>query len=642
MLQIAKKNYISITITIVAVAMAIFHLLTIRYYLLPTTQLLNIHLLLGGTIVLLRKVEDKEASLKLIIPLLLIFMGSLLYIHFSYFDLIGRVGRPLQNDLLIGAVIIITVLIITKMKYGWSIPIVAITFILYTLYGNYMPDILYHSGFSYARVIASLTINLQGIYGSAIRASAELIVMFLVFVAIYDRFGGGDFFFRFAMTFARSLRSGPAQVAVISSGLMGMINGTATANVASTGSITIPLMKKTGYSANFAGAIESAASTGGQIMPPIMGAAAFLMASILGVRYFEIMIAGIIPAIIYFIIVGWQVHLRACSLDLKMFGDDQKVEKPLFVLKQEGYMFLPVVVIVLVMMLGYSAQMAALYAIISIVAIGAIKEIYYAKSRDIHMLKSFAIKLFGGLKDGAVNTAGIAVVTATLGIVIELATLTGLGFRITDALTQLAAHSLFLSVGIGAVICLIFGMGLPTIGAYIVVATLVAPAITALGIPPITSHFLVFYYAIIANITPPVGIAALVATGISGGDFFKTGFYALRLSVSALIIPILAVYNPALLLAGEGIDQFIYPLVTLVALLSFGTLIENYLFIKTIIFEKIIITAGIVILIMAIVNSNISFVIIGLGTIAVFCILQYKRSKRSEQYEGQVSGESLH
>jgi TRAP transporter 4TM/12TM fusion protein len=408
--------------------------------------------------------------------------------------------------------------------------------------------------------------------------SASFVFLFILFGAVLNKTGMGKFFIDVAMALAGHTTGGPAKVAVIASGFMGSINGSSVANTVTTGSFTIPLMKSIGYRKDFAGAVEAAASTGGQILPPVMGAAAFVMAEFLGIPYIKIAYAAAIPAVIYFIAVGTMVHLEACKYGLKGLPKEQlpKLGK---VLKERGHLVIPIIGLVYLLVRGYTPLFSAFWAIVMCLAISMVK----AETR-------LNFKTLGeAFEDGAKMALGVAAACACAGMVVGAVTLTGLGLKIANGLVMLGQGNLMLTLFFTMIASILLGMGLPTTAKYIILSIMAAPALVDLGVQPLAAHLFILYFGVIADLTPPVAVAAYAGAGISGGNSMKTGFIAVRLAVAGFMIPFLFALDPGLLFINSTIGHTLLLIITALAgVLALGAAAGGYLFDHTKIYERVI------------------------------------------------------
>ena len=459
------------------------------------------------------------------------------YLVIQYRELITRAGTVSPVDTVVGGLGILLVIEATRRVVGLPMVTVVLAFIAYAFLGPYMPGVLAHRGLTPEQLIGHLYFTTEGIFGIPLGVSSTFIFLFILFGAYLESTGLGKFFIDLANAVAGWASGGPAKVAVLSSGLMGTVSGSSVANVVGTGSLTIPMMKKLGYNANFAGAVEAAASTGGQLMPPVMGAAAFLMAEFVGVPYIDVVKAAAIPALLYFTGVWLGVHFEAKRKKLKGIPRAE-LPNPLTLLKERGHLAIPLVVIVYLLVAGYTPMRAALVAIFL--------SIFCAMLRKSTRMKP--IEIVYGLERGAKGVLGVLVACASAGIIIGVVTKTGVGLRLASGLIDLAGGMLLPAMFFTMITAIVLGMGVPTTANYVITSTIAAPALEQMGVPVLAAHMFVFYFGIIADVTPPVALAAYAGAGISGGNALKTGVHASKLAIAAFIIPYVFVLSPVLLM----------------------------------------------------------------------------------------------
>ena len=459
------------------------------------------------------------------------------YLVIQYRELITRAGTVSPVDTVVGGLGILFVIEATRRVVGLPMVTVVLAFIAYAFLGPYMPGVLAHRGLTPEQLIGHLYFTTEGIFGIPLGVSSTFIFLFILFGAYLESTGLGKFFIDLANAVAGWASGGPAKVAVLSSGLMGTVSGSSVANVVGTGSLTIPMMKKLGYNANFAGAVEAAASTGGQLMPPVMGAAAFLMAEFVGVPYIDVVKAAAIPALLYFTGVWLGVHFEAKRKKLKGIPRAE-LPNPLTLLKERGHLAIPLIVIVYLLVSGYTPMRAALVAIFL--------SILCAMLRKSTRMKP--IEIVYGLERGAKGVLGVLVACASAGIIIGVVTKTGVGLRLASGLIDLAGGMLLPAMFFTMITAIVLGMGVPTTANYVITSTIAAPALEQMGVPVLAAHMFVFYFGIIADVTPPVALAAYAGAGISGGNALKTGVHASKLAIAAFIIPYVFVLSPVLLM----------------------------------------------------------------------------------------------
>ena len=545
-----------------------------------------------------------------------------IYVFLRYVAFISTGFKPSMLDLVMGTLLVILVLEATRRISGAALPILCIIFLLYGMFGRYVPGLFRHRGYTWAAIIKYLTTDIYGIYGSSIKVSATYIVMFIIFGEVMNKCGMGRLFNDLASAVAGGTKGGPAKVGVIASGLLGMINGAAVAVVVTTGSFTIPLMKKNKYSDEFAGAVVATASVGGQLMPPIMGAAAFVMAETLGVKYAVIVTAAIIPAIVYYSGILFQVQLRA-NKD-KMYGlPKDQLPKIGTVLRERGHLIIPIAFLVIMMFAsGWTVLKIAFWSIITI-AVAELRPISRMSLKDIY--DAFA--------QAAKSTVSVAISCACVGIIVGVCSQTGFALNIASAIISIGrnafptipALSLFLTLLFTMVTCMILGMGLPSIPSYLITATIAAPALIQLGVPDLAAHMFCFYFAMFANLTPPVALASFAAAGISGGSPMKTGWVSVKLAIAGFIVPYMFVYNQGLLLYGVNFFSGAWILFTSiigVALISVAA--EGFLYARVPIPVRMVSAATAILLI----SSEPISDVVGLALFAAIVLFQRVRGKR--------------
>ena len=483
---------------------------------------------------------------------------------FALREQVMRQGNPAQIDIVFGTILIVVLLEAVRRTLGIVVPIIIILFTCFAVFGKYMPlQILKHPGISWAQYINNMYFPAEGIFGITLWIVSTVVFHFVLFGVIAQRMGLGQFFVDIAAVMAGRYTGGLAKVSVVSSAFFGTISGSSIANTVSTGSLTIPNMKRMGYPGHFAGGVEAASSAGGQITPPIMGAAAFVMAEFLEVPYTTVVLAAIVPAAMHYLGVISIVHFEAKRLGLKGMPEEE-IPKLLNVLKRGWPTAVPLVVLIYVLFSGYSPHMAAFWGITTALTIGFINPMHRITIRDVCEASVMGVKY----------ALAVGAVCAAIGIVVGVVNSTGLGFRlgfmVTNSAQTLAENlhpliswfpladftipdlTLFVSLVLIAVTCILMGAGLPTTALYIMLATVAQPALGTLGVPPLASHLFVLYYGVISEITPPVCASAYAAAGIAGANPFRTGISAFSLGIAKLMVPMVFVYSPAMLIVIEG------------------------------------------------------------------------------------------
>ncbi|MFU2133346.1 TRAP transporter permease [Gallibacterium anatis] len=619
-------------ITIVAVAYSLFHLY-ITFYPMPTLLQRALHVGIGALLIFLVYPAAKKYSKRGIMwfdwilgILALITAGYLCYEYDALMTTRG--GIPNENDIIFAIITTLIVIEAARRLTGYILIIFSLLFLLYPFISSmdFMPDRLLTRYYDIGDIFGQLYLKTEGLYSSAIGASVSFIFLFILFGAFLAKSGMGKLFNDLALALAGSRQGGPAKVAVISSGFMGSINGAAVANVVSTGAFTIPLMKKIGYHPNFAGAVEASASVGGQILPPIMGASAFIMAETTGVKYSTIALAALLPALLYYISVIAQVHFRAGKRNLKGLSKDQLPQLKL-VMKERGHMFIPIIALVAFLIESVPVGYAASYTILITIVVSWLRKETRMGLKEI----------IEALEDGAKQSLPVMAACAVVGIIIGVVNLTSFGTVMTSYIVTFGAGSLLLTLILTMLASIVLGMGLPSIPAYIITATMAAPALADFNIPLLVSHMFVFYFGIFANITPPVALASFAGAGIAGGDPMRTGWQSLKLALAGFIIPFIFVYNPNMLMidinnAVITANSFPLPAVTeiisvcvtsILGVIGLSAAIEGYFKHSINNIFRIILAVGSVLLISPEFISDI----IGITILAIMLIINLKQAK---------------
>jgi len=514
-------------------------------------------------------------------------------------DLAFRVGNPTTTDVVLGGILIFVLLEATRRSVGWPLPVIALIFMGYAIWGPSMPGILIHPGATFPQLVDHLYLTTQGIYGIALGVVATYVFHFVLFGVFATRIGLGQLFLDCAAWVAGRFAGGPAKVSIFGSALFGMISGSSVANTVTVGSLTIPAMIRLGYKPHFAAAVEATASTGGQITPPIMGAAAFLMIEFLGLPYTTIILAAIVPAFMHFFGVLMQVHFEAKRTGLRGLRPDEMPDlKAAF--RRDWPTVIPLIALIGILVAGYTPYMAAFWGITLCILVGLLNP---GNRMSIG-------QIVGDLRDGAKYALAVGAAAATVGIVVGVVTLTGVGFKISFIVTSTAADmatwvGAFLPAGWTApqtltllftlimtgIVCILMGCGIPTTANYIIMATIAAPTLGLLGVAPIVAHFFVFYYGVLADITPPVALAAYAAAGMAGADPFKTGNTAFRLGLGKVLVPFVFVFSPSLLLVAPGFtwpDFIIAFAGCLIGITCLGAALSGYLLAATRTWERLL------------------------------------------------------
>ncbi len=605
-------------ISALAIIFSLFQLYTAIFGVLPAQLQRSIHLTFAFVLAyLLYPTHKKMAKNKLHwIDITLACVAGLvgLYITFNYHGLLMRAGDQTPLDIFVAVLAILFVLEAARRVVGLPIVIIAGTFLLYAKFGAFLPGFLNHRGYSIERIASHMYFTTEGILGTPLAVSSTFIFLFILFGAFLEKTGIGKFFIDLANAIAGKAVGGPAKVAVLSSALTGTISGSSVANTVGTGSFTIPLMKSLGYKPEFAGAVEAASSTGGQIMPPIMGAAAFLMAEFIGMPYSGIAKAAIIPALLYFTGIWIMVDLEARKTGMKGL-EASRLPKLRKVLGERWFLLLPIFVIVYMLMSGTTPIKAALYGILSSVIVGMIRKETRMNLRT----------LLEALEMGAKSALGVAIACACAGIIVGTVTLTGLGLKMGNGLVDLAGGQLIPTLVLTMISSLILGMGAPTTANYIITSTIAAPALLKLGVNVLTAHMFVFYFGIIADITPPVALAAFAGSAIAKSDPIKTGFNASKLAIAAFLIPYMFVINPQLLLINTtGLEIVQITITSLIGMFGIGIAMEGYMLGKVNAILRIIFLLGG----LALIDPGVYTDIIGIAIIVLGIAYQWYKYRR--------------
>lgn len=608
---------------------------------------------------------------------------SSLYVPYIFEDLAFRVGNPLTIDWVMGTLAILVLLEATRRAIGPPLPIIAAVLMIYAMLGPSLPSILAHPGNSWKAVVNHLYLTSQGIYGIALGVVATYVFHYVLFGVLATRVGLGKLFIDLATALAGRFSGGPAKVTIFASGLFGMISGSSIANTVTVGSLTIPMMIRTGYPRHFAGAVEATAATGGQITPPIMGAAAFLMVEFLNLPYQTIILAAIIPAFMHFFGIFCQVHFEAKKLGLKGVPREE-LPKAWEILKRDWPALVPLLVLLVVLLSGYTPYLAAFWGITAcmvvgltnrnaVVAVGLLAGVVVAVAtgaivewRGLAILFSLCVaaSFWWFLKDkatiaraidivdafvlGAKYAIGVGAAAACVGIIVGVVTLTGVGFKLSDivvgaaqsgasavmafapaGLFTLANVTLLLTLLMTGVVCILLGCGIPTTACYIIMVTIAQPALGKLGVEPIVSHFFVFYYGLLADVTPPVALAAYAGASMAGAEPFKTGNTAFRLAMAKVLVPFVFVFSPSMLLVTKGFTWFDFWFTTLgciIGIVLLAAALTGFLFSRLAKWEQILLTIASILVI----TPNWTMTIIGFA-LAVPVVLRQFASRSAGQ-----------
>lgn len=601
-------------VTIIAISMSLFHLYTAYFGVFESIMQRSIHLAFALLIAFaiyrpFKRFKDSTIPWYDYIAMLLVVV-SYSYFIFNAQEISSRMSyvTPITNwEMAVGIIASLLLLEATRRVIGNALTIIVVIFLAYGAWGHHLTGVLSHREFTLMWLIDHLFYTTSGIFGTPLGVSATFIFLFILFGKFLEVSGAGQFFINIAVAGMGKYRGGPAKTAIVASSILGTISGSAVANTVTTGSFTIPLMKKTGYRGPFAGAVEAVASTGGQIVPPIMGAAAFIIASYLGVPYIDVVIAAIIPAILYYLCLYIQVDLRARRNNLKGLPKEE-LPNLLSVFKDGFLFFIPLIVIITMLVSGFSPMRAGLFAIGSIILVAVVKKATRLSFK----------KIITALDLGARASLETAIACAAAGFIIGIISLTGIGLKFSSMILQISGGSLILTLILTMITSIILGMGLPTVAAYIVQVPLTIPALIELGVTPIAAHLFIFYFAIISAITPPVALAAFAAAGIAGSEPMKTGLIALRLGIAAFLVPFMFVYGPSLLLIGEPTTIALSVITAVLGISGVAAAAEGWMFRHAVWYERVILFIGSILLI----HPNMYVDFIGLALLVAAFLLQ--------------------
>jgi len=532
------------------------------------------------------KKPDSKCFLLIDIILALLSFSIAAYIWIDYWEFIFRVGIPTRLDTFFSILSILLVFEATRRTVGWALLIIAFVFLLYTFFGQYLPPPLSHKGYGIERIVTTLFMTKNGIFGIPLKVTTHFIFLFIAFGAFFSACGGTQFFIDIATALFGKMRGGPAKVSVAVSGMMGTISGSAVANTVTTGTFTIPLMKRIGFEPHVAGAVEATASSGGALMPPVMGAAAFIMAEFLGVPYISVCKAALIPAILYYVAVFSIVHFYSLKIGIQGLPESE-ISAIKEILYKKWIFFVPLFVLIYMLIIGYSPRIAVLYALVATVVMAAFK-------KETRMGPS---KILQALADSGTNSVMVANAAITAGVVIGVVLLTGMGNKVTALVVSLSAGSLFIALPIVMLASLLFGMGLPTVVCYVLLAATVAPSLVDLGVPPLAAHLFIFYFGMLCMVTPPVSFASYAGAAIAKADPMKTGWTAWTFALAGFLLPYMFVYNNSLLLMGSPLHISFSIVTSLIGVICLGGGIIGYFFRATRIHERLLLFAAALLLI---------------------------------------------
>lgn len=599
---------------IIAIAMSTFHVFT-AVSSIPSMEQRCIHVGFALTLTFMQSIIDGKNKLCRAISFIFIVgvLVSTAYVFDQWHDMIMRIAFPDKLDIYMGCVITIALLEAARRKLGWALPFLAILFILYALYGRYLPASIGHRGYSLKRVMSVLYMELSGIYGQVAGISATYIFLFVLFGAFLENSGAGKFFIDLSTATVGKSSGGSAKVTTVSSCLFGMVSGSAVANVMTVGPLTIPMMEQSGYSKRFSGAITSVAGTGGQFMPPIMGAAAFIIAETLGIPYMNVAKAAFIPGVLYYLAIIFIIDLRSSKLHMK--GLDE-VPNWKTVLKKDFYLSIPVLLLVYFLaVIRWSPIKSGFWAIIAMIAVSWLR-------KDTRMGPKKILKAF---EAGAYGSLDVAIVCALAGIMIGMLSVTGLGLKFSNLLLALSGGKLPILLALTMVAALILGMGMTTTSVYIILSVLVAPALIKMNVTPLAAHLFVFYFGILSAITPPIATASYAAASVAKDDPMKLGWVAWKIGLSGYILPFMFISSPELLMEGSWSAIILATISGTIGVFALSVAIEGYYRGEmNVIFRVLLLAAAFCLL-----YSGLLTDFIGYGLCIAILVPRYIKSKKS-------------
>lgn len=638
------KNYLDYLIVFLACTMAIFHMAYSQVQIVPSLLEQNIHLGLALVLALLGlyKTSTSRSSKLVILCLLLLGIFCSLYIQIRYDDLLGFQGFPDELSVVVGIVFIIVVLETSRRTWGMILPTLSAIAILYFAFGHLLKGTIAHTYIPFDSVISTLSVGLHGgLYGTFMNISANFIFLFLLFGGLLASLGATNFFLELGKLIGKYVPGGSAQTTIVSNGLMGMVMGDAVSSVSVTGPFTIPLMKEDGYGKITSGAILATAATGAQIMPPVMGSVSFIMAVFIGVPYIEIAKVAVIPAVLFYSSLFTYVYLNAKKVGTKNKLSAHSGPKilyfaPLFVI--------PVGFLIYLLVARYSVMFAAFYTICVLIGMRFLMIILapllperlrgldsQAMGNIRENTGSFLKNLIDGFTQGALIGSKIAIILGTIGLLAQSIITTGIGAKFGIIVSMVAGENIFFVLLLTAIVTLILGCGLPTVAAYVLVNAIIAPTLVQYGLSEMVANFFILYYAVLSAVTPPVATAALTASSLTGGHFFKTGLQATKISTCLYFIPFLFAYNPVVL--GIGAESYTQVVVLFIEMLLFCVLIaivlQRYFLTNVNIFEFIIAIIAILSFAFHVAQGNSTFLFVALGSSLVVLISQLVKRKKS-------------
>ncbi len=605
----------------IALAASLFHLYTAAFGLLSAMYQRGVHWMFMGSLIFLIYPASKSRPKNKIdfwdwILAGMVVVGCL-NILLNWEAIAMREGMPVASDIYLGIMMVILVIEAGRRAMGWPLPIVAIIATIYALFGPYFPGVLGHGGFPLEELAPFQYLRTDGIFGVPLGVSASFIFLFVLFGAILSVSGAGQFFIDLSLALTGKSQGGPGKAAVVASGLMGTVSGSSVANAVTTGAFTIPLMKEAGYSATFSGAVVAASSTGGQVMPPVMGAAAFIMAQFLGISYWDIVVAAALPATLYFISIIAMVHFRAGRRGIKSLTDETapKVGK---VLREGWHLLLPIITLVVFLAYGYSAVKAVFWSIVIMIGVSWLGKAQYRMTPK---------RVLDALISGGMGAVEVAAACACSGLVIGVIGITGVGLAFSSFVISLSGGVLPLALFLTMIGSIILGMGVPTTAQYIITSTLAAPALFQMGVPLMSAHLFCLYFGVLADVTPPVALATYAAAGIARSNAIKTGFTALLTAMAGFLVPYMFVYNNHLLFQGSLLQIAFSFGTALMAIIGLAAAVQGYYFSVLSIFERaLLLIVPFLLIVPNLVTDVIALVIL----VGVFLWQKHKAGRRTK------------
>ncbi|HEU4661952.1 MAG TPA: TRAP transporter permease [Pseudolabrys sp.] len=600
-------------ITVIGVMMAAYHIWAIAFGTPEEVWFRGTHLLFAVTLIFLIYRFDgsqNELPRPLDFVLLVLAVAPILYLFINYNYVVTRifyVDELTRSDMIMGTIMTVLVLEATRRVIGWALPLTAVVFLIYGLFIAHLEPM---------RLIDQLYMTTEGIFGIPLAVSASYVLIFVLFGSFMERTGTGQLFMDFAMSLTGHSAGGPGKVSCVSSALFGTISGSAVANVMVDGPITIPLMKRSGFPPHFAAGVEAVASTGGQIMPPIMGAAAFVMAEFLGVSYAQVVLWALIPAVLYYVACFAAVHFEAKRRGL-LGVPRSELPRLGAVMRERGHMFIPVLAILVFMYTGFSAPMAALAGVVACFPVAALRKStrHYVTAENI----------IGACADGARNALPVAAACAAAGVVIAVVTLSGLGIVFTQFVVHLSQNYLLPALILTMLAGIVLGMGMPTTPAYIIMTALLVPAVVKFGVLLPAAHMFAFYFAILSSITPPVALAVFAAAGLAKSELWATGLAAVRIAATSFIVPYMFVYAPELLMIGSWYDILWASVTAIVGVLIFSAGLHGYFITHSRLWQS----ATLVVAGLLLIDPHVSTDVVGLVLAAIVVVTQLAAKRAS-------------